>query len=125
MPASVMATRNGGGARSHHGDYDPGDFDPGFSEGQAAVAGDRHVGAATVPMVGGDAGRHAMPEPGDQPGGLCGVGGRNLFAHKRIHERRLARLEGAGQGDADRLIEPAADPVQFGQGLRPVLVNGV
>ncbi|SHW92308.1 Uncharacterised protein [Mycobacteroides abscessus subsp. abscessus] len=94
-------------------------------EGQAVTAGDRHVGTAAVPMVGGDAGRHAMAEPGDQAGGLGGVSGRNLLAHKRIHERRLAGLEGAGQGDADRLIEPAADPVQFGQGLRPVLVDGI
>ena len=54
-----------------------------------------------------------MPEPGDDPGGLGGVGGRDVLPDQRIDQRRLAGLQRPGQRDADRLVEPAADPVEF------------
>ena len=77
------------------------------------VTADRHIGPPTAPMIGGHLRRGTVPEPGDDAGGLGGVGGRNVLAHKGIHQSRLTRLEGARQRDADRLIESAADPVQL------------
>ncbi len=77
------------------------------------VAGDRHVGPPAAAVVGGHLRGRAVPEPGHDAGGLGGVGRRNVFADKRIHQRRLAGLQRAGQRDADGLVEPTADPVQL------------
>ena len=96
-------------------------------EGQAAVTGvtgDRHVGAPPAVVVGGHLRRRAVPEPGDDPGGLGGVGGGDVLPHQRVDQRRLAGLERAGQRDADRLVELPADAVQFVEHVRPLLVGG-
>ncbi len=77
------------------------------------VRRDRHVGAPPAAVIGGHLRGRAVPEPGDDAGGLGGVGRRDLLADQRIDQRRLAGLERPGQRDAHRLVQPAADPLEL------------
>ncbi len=56
--------------------------------------------------VHGDAGRRAVAVPGDDLGALAGVRRGDLLADDRVQQRRLAGLHHAGDGDAQRLVEP-------------------
>ena len=53
-------------------------------------------------------GRRARLVGRHHPGALGGPGGRDLLADQGVEQRGLARLEGAGQGDAQRAVEPVA-----------------
>ena len=100
-------------------------IEAGEVERQPAVTGDRHIGPPAAAVVGGHLRRGAVPEPGHDAGGLGGVGGRNVLADKRIDQRGLAGLQRAGQRDADRLVEPATDPLQLVVHVGPMPVRRI
>lgn len=47
--------------------------------------------------------------PGDDPGALTRVGGRQWFAHQRVQEGRPARLDLAGDRDPQRFVQAGTD----------------
>jgi hypothetical protein len=65
-----------------------------------------------------------VPEPGHDAGGLGGIGGRDVLAHKGIHQGGLARLERSCQRDADGLVESTADAVQLVVHVGTLAVGG-
>ena len=84
---------------------------------------DRHIGMPSAPMVRRDLWGGSVAEPGNNPGGLGGVGRGDVLAHQRVDQRGLSGLERAGQRDADGFIEARADAIQFVEDILPLLIR--
>ena len=65
-----------------------------------------------------DAVDRAVLEPGHQPGALTDVGRRDPAADQRVDQRRLARLDPAGDRHLQRRGEPAQHLGEAGGGAR-------
>ncbi len=65
----------------------------------------------------------AVAVPGDDPGALALVGGRQLLADQRVQQCGLARLHLAGDGDPERFAEAVPGAGQT-LGLRVAVVTG-
>lgn len=108
MPTTTFPGVNNGGVDEFLGwplDFQVdqlGRVDPAQVETQPAPTGDRHVGASTAAMVGGDPRCRTVPEPGHNPGGLGGIGRSDVVADKGVDESGFSGLECASQRDAQR-----------------------
>ncbi len=102
---------------------DLGRVEPAQIEAETIPVGDGHVDAAPATVVGRHPGSRAVPEPGDDTGGLGGVRRRDIVADQRVDERGFARLEGAGQRDADRFAQPGTNAVEFVEDVRALAVG--
>ena len=78
----------------------------------AAVAGERHLAGLALRGLERRPVGDAVAVPGDDPGALARVGGGQLLAHQGVEQRRLARLDLAGDGDPQRLVEPVEHGLQ-------------
>ena len=74
---------------------------------RAVLTVEREVARAAGPQVGDDLVAERVAVPGHDPGALAGVGGGQALADQRVQERRLARLDPAGDRHPQRLVEPA------------------
>ena len=82
-------------------------------ERQATLAHDGDVAPPAAAFVRGDPRGGPVPEPRDDAGRLCRVGGRDVLPHQRIDQGGFAGFQRSSQRDADRLVQPPADAVQF------------
>ncbi len=64
-----------------------------------------------------------VPVPGDDLGALPRVGGRDLLPDQGVEQRRLARLDLAGDRDAQRFVQPLQLPGEPAAGPQVVPVD--
>ena len=75
----------------------------------AAVAAERQLALVAGRQRGGDAVADAVAVPADQPRALTGVGRGEPLADERVEQRRLARLDPSGDGNAHRPLQALDD----------------